>query len=51
MNGPSFPFPLRLLLAAKPRVLTEALAVVHRAISTFLIHHAGLTVSSGARTR
>jgi ribosomal protein S27E len=42
------PFPLRFLLAAKPRVLTEVLAVVQRAISTFLIHHAGLTVSSTA---
>jgi ribosomal protein S27E len=46
----TFPFPLRFLLAVDPKALTEVLAVVQRAISTFLIHHADLTVSSGART-
>jgi len=46
----TFPFPLRFLLAAEPRALTEVLAVVQRGISTFLIRHAGFTVSSGART-
>ena len=42
--------PLRFLLAAEPRALTEVLAVVQRAISTFLVRRAGLTVASGART-
>jgi hypothetical protein len=46
----TFPFPLRFLLAAEPRVLTEVLAVVQRGISTFLIRQAGHTVASGART-
>jgi hypothetical protein len=47
----TFPFPLRFLLAAQPEALTQVLAVVQRGISTFVIHHSGLTVSSGARTR
>jgi hypothetical protein len=46
----TFPFPLRLLLAAEPRVLSEVLAVVQRGISTFLIRRSGHTVVSGART-
>jgi len=46
----TFPFPLRFLLAAEPKVLTDVLAVVQRGISTFLIRRAGLTVSSGAKT-
>jgi hypothetical protein len=46
----TFPFPLRFLLAAEPKVLTEVLAVVQRGISTFLIRRAGFTVSSGAKT-
>lgn len=46
----TFPFPLRFLLAAQPEVLTQVLAVVQRGISTFLIHHSGLSVWSGART-
>jgi len=46
----TFPFPLRFLLAVNPKAFTELLAVVQRAISTFLLHHADLTVSSGART-
>jgi hypothetical protein len=46
----TFPFPLRFLLAAEPKVLTDVLAVVQRGISTFLIRRAGFTVSSGAKT-
>jgi hypothetical protein len=46
----TFPFTLRFLLAAEPQALTAVLAVVQRAISTFVIRHAGLTVASGART-
>ena len=46
----TFPFPLRFLFAAQPDALTQVLAVVQRGISTFLIHHAGLRVSAGART-
>lgn len=46
----TFPFALRFLLAAQPETLTAVLAVVQRALSTFVIRHAGLTVSSGART-
>jgi hypothetical protein len=34
----------------QPEALTQVLAVVQRGISTFVIHHSGLTVSSGART-
>jgi len=46
----TFPFPLRFLLAAEPRALTEVLALVQRGISTFLIRRAGFSVSSGAKT-
>ena len=46
----TFPFPLRFLLAAEPKVLTDVLAVVQRGRSTFLIRRAGCTVSSGAKT-
>jgi ribosomal protein S27E len=46
----TFPFPLRFLLAAEPQALTAVLAVVQRAISTFVIRHSGLTVAYGART-
>ena len=46
----TFPFPLRFLLAAELKVLTDVLAVVQRGISTFLIRRAGFTVSSGAKT-
>jgi ribosomal protein S27E len=45
----TFPFPLRFLLATQPEALTAVLAVVQRALSTFVIQHSGLTVSSGAR--
>jgi len=34
---------------AQPEALTQVLAVVRRGISAFVIQHAGLTVSSGAR--
>jgi ribosomal protein S27E len=46
----TFPFPLRFLFANDPQALTAVLAVVQRAVSTFVIHHSGLTVDSGART-
>ena len=46
----TFPFPLRFLLAANPKALSDVLAVVQRGISTFLIRGAGFTVASGART-
>jgi hypothetical protein len=46
----TFPFPLRFLFANDPHGLSEVLAVVQRAISSFVIRHSGLTVSSGART-
>ena len=46
----TFPFPLRFLFAAQPDALTQVLVVVQRGISPFLIHHAGLRVSAGART-
>jgi HTH-type transcriptional regulator/antitoxin HigA len=38
----TFPFPLRLLLAAHPKVLNEVLAVVQRGISTFLVPISGV---------
>ena len=46
----TFPFPLRLLLAAEPKVLSEVLAVVQRGISTFLNRCSGNTVTFAART-
>jgi hypothetical protein len=46
----TFPFPLRFLFANDPQALTAVLAVVQRALSTFVILRSGLTVSSGART-
>jgi len=39
----SFPFPLRLLFASNPRVMTGALAIVYRAIATHLTRKAGFT--------
>ena len=39
----SLPIPLRMLLAALPRLLTPVLQVVHRAITRFLLAQAGLT--------
>ncbi len=35
------PYPLRLLLAAKPKLVTPLLQVVHRAITRFLLDQAG----------
>ena len=46
----TFPFPLRFLLAAELQALTAVLAVVQRAISTFMIRQSGLTVACGARS-
>ena len=46
----SCPWPLRFLYASRPRVLTRTLAVITRAIETDLIHRAGLTRKSGARS-
>ena len=46
----SFPYPLRFLFATRPAALTQVLAIVYRANSTFLIHRAGLRVGAGART-
>ena len=46
----SFPWPLRLLFARQPDPLGRCLAVTIRAIETDLIHRAGLTRVSGARS-
>ena len=46
----SFPYSLRFLFATRPAVLTQVLAIVYRAISTFLTRRAGLRVGTGART-
>ncbi len=46
----SFPWPLRFLYASRPDVLTRTLGVIIRAIETDLIHRAGLTRQSGARS-
>ena len=46
----SFPWPLRLLFARQPSTLSRCLAVIIRAIETNLIHRAGLTRASGARS-
>ncbi|HEY8707891.1 MAG TPA: transposase, partial [Burkholderiaceae bacterium] len=39
----SLPIPLRLLLAAQPRLLTPVLQVVHRVLTRHLLERAGLT--------
>jgi hypothetical protein len=39
----SIPMPMRLLLASYPHLLTKVLAIITRAISSFLIHKAGFT--------
>jgi len=41
----SFPWPLRLLFAARPQLLTRVLAVVIRALSTALARRAGFRAS------
>jgi len=46
----SFPWPLRLLFAARPEVLTQVLNVVARALSTAVVKRAGLTRSAGGQT-
>ena len=46
----SFPWPLRLLFARQPNTLSRCLAVIIRAVETDLIHRAGLTRASGARS-
>lgn len=44
----SFPFPLRYLFAAHPQAMGKVLGIVYRAISTHLIHKAGLQLKDGA---
>jgi hypothetical protein len=44
----SFPFPLRYLFAAHPQAMGKVLGIVYRAISTHLIHKAGLNLKIGA---
>ena len=39
----AFPIPLRHLFATQPQLLSLVLQVIHRALSTFVIKHAGLT--------
>jgi Putative transposase len=49
----SLPIPLRLLLAAQPRLVTPVLQVVHRVITRFLLKQAGVKADeadSGAVT-
>jgi len=43
----SLPSGLRFLLANNPEVLSDVLKVIHRAISSYLIKKAGLTVKTG----
>ena len=44
----SFPFPLRYLFAAHPCAMGKVLRIVYRAISTHLLHKAGLKLNDGA---
>ena len=46
----SFPWPLRFLYASRPDILSRTLGVITRAIETDLIHRAGFTRESGARS-
>lgn len=46
----SFPWPLRLVFAARPDWLTKVLGIVSRAISSAVIARAGLRRSEGAQT-
>jgi hypothetical protein len=46
----SFPWPLRLLFAARPDLLTRVLGVVARALSASVIRRAGLTRRAGGET-
>ena len=45
------PIPLRLLLAAQPKLVTPVLQVVHRAITRFLLDQAGPSTLTAARSR
>lgn len=45
----SFPFPLRLLFASQPRVMSKVLGIVYRTIATYLIKKAGYR-KNAART-
>jgi len=44
----SFPFPLRFLFAAHPHAMGKVLRIIYRAISTHLLHKAGLQLNDGA---
>ena len=44
----SFPFPLRYLFAAHPHAMSKVLSIVHRVISSHLIHKAGHSLKEGA---
>jgi len=44
----SFPFPLRYLFAAHPHAMGKVLGIVHRVISSHLIHKAGHSPKEGA---
>jgi hypothetical protein len=44
----SFPFPLRYLFAAHPQAMGKVLRLIYRAISTHLLHKAGLQLKDGA---
>ena len=46
----SFPWPLRLLFAARPNLLTRVLGVVTRALSTAAKRRAGLRAGADAET-
>ncbi len=46
----SFPWPLRLLFAARPEVLTRVLNVVARTVSSAVLKRVGLSRSAGAET-
>ena len=46
----SLPIPLRLLLAAQPKLVTPELQVVHRAITRFLLDQAGLKADEPVQT-
>ncbi len=47
-RGVGSPFPLRFLFAAHPQAMGKVLGIVYRAISTHLIHKAGLQLKDGA---
>ena len=46
----SFPWPLRLVFAARPQWLTRVLGIVTRALSSAVIRRAGLGAGQGAQT-